>query len=233
MKIAVFFSGRITAWDKCIDTIKKQFTDLYDTDVFLSLDLDEENNDVIEMKKHFNVISCYYEKYNKYLKDIPYKSEETNERKSLSMFYHNFRAMNLILDHVKNTNTHYHAIVKFRADINSKDTFIIQHNLLPNTFYIPNGWSYRGINDQIAYGDISSMTFYCSLYNYILKYVYIEKTIFNPEFLLIFHMNVNNKNIMRFEYSYTLNPNRFNDEYLSYKPVVDKISLLTINTSSE
>jgi hypothetical protein len=231
MKIAVILSGRISAWQKCVDTIKKRFMDIYDTDLFLSLDLEGENDDVKKMKENFNVVSCYYERYTKFLKDIPYKSEETSERKSLSMFYHNFKAMNMILDHIKKNNVTYHAVVKFRADITTDDSFIIQHNITPNTIYIPYGWCYRGINDQIAYGDLRTMTFYCSLYNHIPKYVYIEKTIFNPEFLLMFHINNNNISIIRFPYIYQLHPERFNDENDIYEPIIEKIALIEIESS--
>jgi hypothetical protein len=229
MKVAVILSGRITAWQKCIETLKTRFTDLYDTDLYLSLDLDGETEDIREMKTKFRIISCYYERYTKYLKDIPYKSEETNERKSLSMFYHNFRAMNAILDNMKTTNTTYDVVVKFRADVTSSQPFIIQHNITPNTIYIPYGWCYRGMNDQIAYGDLRTMTFYCNLYNHIPKYVYVEKTIFNPEFLLMFHLNMNNISIIRIPYVYELHPDRFNQDQDDYDPLLNRLPLLDIN----
>lgn len=228
MRIAVILSGRITSWQKCIETLKNKFMNLYDYDLFLSLDIEAETDDISNMKKEFNVIACYCEKYTKFLKDIPYKSEETNERKSLSMFYHNFRAMNSILEYMKNKNVVYDAVVKFRADITSNYAFIIQHNLLSNTIYIPYGWCYRGINDQIAYGDLKSMTHYCSLYNYIPKYVYVEKTIFNPEFLLMFHININNISIIRFPFTYQLHPNRFDSADETYEPFINRIPLLDI-----
>ena len=96
---------------------------IYDTDVFLSLDLESETQDIKDFKAQFNVVNTYYEKYTKYLKDIPFKSEETSERKSLSMFYHNFKAMEMILEHIKNTNVVYDIVVKFRADILSDDIY--------------------------------------------------------------------------------------------------------------
>ena len=224
MKIAVILSGRINKWSDCIDVLKKNFMNIYDTDVFLSLDLESETQDIRDFKAQFNVVNSYYEKYTKYLKDIPFKSEETSERKSLSMFYHNFKAMEMILEHIKTTNTIYDVVVKFRADILSEDLFLIQFNVMPNTYYFPHGWCYRGINDQIAYGDIQSMTYYCSLYHYIIKYVYVDKQIFNPEFLLMYHINLVNANIIRFPYKYKLHPDRMKQD--TYVPQIEKINLM-------
>ena len=75
MKIAVILSGRINKWNECIDVLKKNFMSIYDTDVFLSLDLESETQDIRDFKAQFNVVNTYYEKYTKYLKDIPFKSE--------------------------------------------------------------------------------------------------------------------------------------------------------------
>ena len=231
MKIAVFFSGRITGWKNCINTLKTKFTDVYDTDVFLSLDLKEEDDEVREFKNTFIVVNCYYEQYIKFLKDIPYKSEETSERKSLSMFYHNLSAIKMILAHIKKTDVKYDVIVKFRADISSNDTFLIHHNVTANTVYFPYGFCYRGINDQIGYGDLNSMVIYCGVYNHIPKYVYIDKAIFNPEFLLMYHLNFNNFNIIRFPYNYILHPDRFkNDVEMNNIPIIKKISLLELES---
>lgn len=213
MKIAVFFSGRITGWQMCRESLWHKFMKLYDVDVFISLDMTTPSADVAEFKSEYNVIGEYYEKYNKTLKqNPPYRTEETTERKTLSMFYHNFMAMNLILEHMKKTGTTYDVVVKFRADVSCNELFNIPQHIIPNTIYIPNGNNYRGINDQIAFGPMLPMTIYCSLYNHIPKYVYVEQAIFNPEFLLMFHINHNNINIMRFVYRYNLHPARFDDK---------------------
>lgn len=227
MKIAVLFTGRITGWDKCLQTLKDKFIGLYEqVDVFLSLDMKEPTEEVEEFKKHFNIVSEYYEAYNKCLKDPPpFRSEETRERNTLSMFYHNMMAMNLVLDQMKKGKT-YDVVVKFRADISCDNSFIIPYHIIPNTLYIPNGFNFRGINDQIAFGNLFAMTIYCSIYHHIPKYVYKEQAIFNPEFLLMFHLNLHNLNIMRFPYNYMLHPSRFGEpDKNEYKPVLSMIPL--------
>lgn len=234
MKIAVILSGRITGWQECRSTLKDKFMSLYDTDVFISLDAHGINQDVYEFKKEFNVVAEYYESYNKTLKEPPqFRSEETSERKTLSMFYHNFMGMNLVIDHMKkNPGLKYDVVVKFRADVSSEDVFIIPHHIMTNTLYFPNGSNYRGINDQIAFGNMFSMTLYCSLYNHIPKYLYVEKAIFNPEFLLMFHTNFNNMNIMRFPYKYMLHPARFGKALSTpveeYQPLISRVPLESV-----
>lgn len=224
MKIAVLFTGRITGWKECLETLKTRFIDLYDdVDIFLSLDMKEANDDINEFKKHFNVVSEYYETYNKCLKEPPpFRSEETKERNTLSMFYHNMMAMNKVLDKMKSGKV-YDVIVKFRGDISSTKSFIIPYHIIPNTLYIPNGYNFRGINDQIAFGSVLAMTIYCGIYHHIPKYVYKEQAIFNPEFLLMFHINLHNLNIMRFPYNYNLHPSRFGNN--EYQPIITRVPI--------
>lgn len=236
MKIAVFFSGRITGWQLCREALWHKFMKLYDVDIFISLDMNKPNKDVADFKNEFNVVGEYYELYNKTLKkNPPFRSEETTERTTLAMFYHNFMAMNLIIDHMKKTGMTYDVVVKFRADVSSNDLFIIPQHIMSNTLYIPNGSNFRGINDQIAFGPMLPMTIYCSLYNHVPKYIYVEQAIFNPEFLLMFHINHNNINIMRFEYRYTRHPARFDskndDNEEGYEPVLNRVPIQDVNTS--
>jgi hypothetical protein len=212
MKIAIYFSGRITGYKDCINNLKIKFFNLYECDFFMSLDIEEEDNEIkefiSELYKFTKTIKVHCEKYTKFLKNIPFKSDETRERNSLSMFYHNYKATDMILSYIKDTDIIYDAIVKFRIEVDSNDPFVINHNIQHNTVYIPYGYCYRGINDQIAYGNIQTMTKYASVYHYIQNYVYIRKVIFNPELLLMYHLNDNNMNIIRFPYNYILNKSR-------------------------
>jgi hypothetical protein len=86
--------------------------------------------------------------------------------------------------------------------------FTIDPNILEDTIYIPHGYNYRGVSDRIAYGTLQSMLVYGSLYLSIPNYVFTRHAIFNPEYLLMFHINENNMNMIRFPYKFRLHPLR-------------------------
>jgi hypothetical protein len=209
-KIAVYFSGRITGYEHTIEKMKINFFDNYDCDFFWSIDKEKSDEYHDRLAEILKPKGTYYEKYDRQFSELPLSPCESRQRNTMSMFYHNFYAQKLILDYIKSSSEKYHAIVKFRIDIDSNDSFIIQEQLMPNTLYIPNGSSFRGMNDQIAYGTLASMIIYGTVYMNIPTYIYVKKCFLNSEYLLNFHINENNVNIFRFPYNYELHNARYN-----------------------
>ena len=207
-RIAVFFSGRCDGYEYCIDKLKTTFYDKYHVDFYWSIDEDEETPYYKRFKDLVNPIDTYYQKVDKKIIDVPLSSQETRQRNTLSMFFHNYKCLEMILKHVENTNTCYHAVVRFRAEIDPENDFKIEQTLMENTVYIPHGYNYRGVSDRIAYGNLTSMLVYSSLYMNIPNYVFARHAIFNPEYLLMFHINENNMNLIRFPYTFRLHPMR-------------------------
>lgn len=206
--IAVYFSGRCDGYQYCIKDLKQKFFDNYKIDFFWSIDEEKETPYYEKLKHLLNPIATDYKKVDKKIIDIPISSQETRQRNTLSMFYHNHNCTNMILEHAHKNNISYHCIVRFRIEVVSENDFTIADNLLENTVYIPHGYNYRGVSDRIAYGTVNSMIVYGNLYLHIPNYVFARHAIFNPEYLLMFHINENNMNLIRFPYTFKLHPSR-------------------------
>lgn len=210
MKLAVYFSGRVRGYEHTIDNLKKYFFDKYDIDFFWSVDIQEPDEYHKTLHELLKPKGTYYERYDRLFNELPVSPCECRQRSTLSMFYHNYYCQKLILDYIKASNVEYHAIVKFRIDISSTDVFSMPEYIIPNTVYIPNGNSFRGINDQIAFGSVSTMVVYGTVYPNIPSYIYSKKAFLSSEYLLNFHLNENNVNIFRFPYKYELHNARYN-----------------------
>jgi hypothetical protein len=207
-KIAVYFSGRCNAYDLCLENLKNTFYNYYDIDFFWSIDEDEETPYYAKFKQIMKPKDTNYHRVDKKIVDVVISSLETRQRNTLSMFYHNYRCTQMIENYKTKNNINYYAIVRFRAEIISDNNFILQDNLLDNTIYIPNGYNYRGVSDRIAYGTFNSMKIYGELFIYIANYVFSRYAIYNPEYLVMFHINDKNMNLIRFPYDFKLHPLR-------------------------
>ena len=207
-RIAVYFSGRCNGYEHCYDKLKSLFFDNYDIDFFWSIDEDDETLYYKEMTDLFKPKATNYEKVDQKIINVPLSSLETRQRNTLSMFYHNYYCSMMIYKYIEKTGNKYDAVVRFRPEIDSNSKFAIDNDLMQNTVYIPHGYNYRGVSDRIAYGTVESMLVYSSLYLNITNYVFAKQAIFNPEYLLMFHINENNMNLMRFPYSYKLHAER-------------------------
>jgi hypothetical protein len=203
-KIAVYFSGRCDGYEHCIDKLQEKFYSKYDIDFFWSIDEEEETPYYAELRNLLKPVNVNYKCVDVKVINVPLASSETRQRNTMSMFYHNFYSTQMIIDHSDANNINYHAVVRFRAEIDSDDEFIIEDKLLENTVYIPHGYNYRGVSDRIAYGTLESMSIYGTLYFEIVKYVYARQALFNPEYLVMFHINKNNMSMIRFQYNYKL-----------------------------
>lgn len=207
-RIAVYFSGRCNGYEYCTEKLKKNFYDHFNVDFFWSIDEEEETPYYAELRKLLKPVGVFFAKVDKKVIDVPLSSQETRQRNTLSMFFHNYKCTLMINDYAEKHDINYHAVVRFRAEIDSENKFHIDDKLIENTVYIPHGYNYRGVSDRIAYGTLHSMLVYGSLYLNIANYVFTRHAIFNPEYLLMFHINENNMNLIRFPYTYKLHESR-------------------------
>lgn len=207
-KVAVYFSGRCHGYEHCTERLAERFYNRYDVDFFWSIDEEQETPYYAEFRKLLKPKGVYYEKVDKKIIDVPISSMETRQRNTLSMFFHNYHCGQMIMKYAEASGQRYDAVVRFRAEIDSDADFVIEDSLLEHAVYIPHGYNYRGVSDRIAYGTPESMMVYSSLYVNIPNYVFSKQAIFNPEYLLMFHLNENNMSIVRFPYRFSLHPGR-------------------------
>lgn len=199
MKIAVFFSGRVKGYEKVKDQLHA-----FKCDFYVSCGSHKESYD--NFVKEFNIPNenCFWGPVviPRDFKNLS-KASETKLENCSSMFYHNQKAFELI----KNSKKHYDIIVKYRADINNNSNFLTfkecGREIEENTVYIPKGNDYGGVNDQIAYGSMSSMEKYCKTFDNILK-ICADGHRFHPETLLFRNLEREKVTIARFDYSWNL-----------------------------
>lgn len=208
MKIAIFFSGRIKAYEHTFPHLKS-IIDKYNPTFFTSLNQDSEDEYTKTFCEKFNIKhdQINYEKtiLPDSLKNIDSGSNILN---TYSMFYHNYKAFCLIQKYQTTHNIHFDVVVKYRAEITSSK--ILNFDQIDNDkLYIPKGYNYGGINDQIAYGNFDIMKKYCELGNGNVEKLHLEKkTRYHPETLLDHHLKLSKLIIVRPDFSYNLDGSR-------------------------
>lgn len=210
MKYALFFSGRITAYEDCLDHLI-QFKNNNDVTFFCSLNCAELSEYEHNFFKLLDIKPGQYQysstkaptwiyTLNSYdLFTVPYNA--------FSQISNNNICMNMIELYMKEKNVSFDCIIKYRADILTNRHLSIQH-LLPNTIYIPLGNDHEGINDQIAYGDFNVMKKYASLIDNIQFFCTEKNVAYHPESLLLFNLRYHNINIVRYLFEYDLHSKR-------------------------
>lgn len=205
MKIAVCYSGLIRtfklAYRNHIDTIFKH----YDCDTYFSfwnnighgdvkIRYDFNKNDEIQDKFQQEIIDLCNPKLYEFEDFSNFESRIKNEKlldlnptdfpfckNSLSMHYKIFKCHQLVLS----SNINYDVILRIRPDHHF--TKQIQFKPLEiNTIFtslLPARCSATGINDQVAYGNMDSMTKYSNLFNYWVELSTNKHTCI-PEFIL-------------------------------------------------
>ena len=132
----------------------------------------------------------------------PRKATETNAQHTMSMFYHNMRAFQMI-----ERRNEYDVVIKFRPDIVSPRLPNVGGELEPGCMYVPSGSDHSGLNDQVAYGDMAAMRAYTGVFPAIDAALAPGTSCqLHPESLLAHHMK--GRCVRRFHYSYGLDDRR-------------------------
>ena len=203
LRVAVVFSGRATCYDESYEWFKK-FSDKYAVDFYCSIstELDEHYQrfiDLYKIKKYIfgNKITC---------------ENFTGRTNSVSMFYNLKSAVDLIsLDD-------YDVVLYARADtVCAQDidmSVAAHHPNRDNVVFIPTGFDYGGLNDQMAFGAPKAMFKYSRVFDNIDEYVQTGKigSDVHPETTLKAHVDAVGLMVERFDLNYCLNLKRYEYE---------------------
>jgi hypothetical protein len=219
-RVALFFSGRITTYNKRHEL--KAFIDRNNIDCFASVNSNELDNEFINFFKIKNYYCSEYK--NRLFKDFNLESlqqfiqlkdwynDETNIFTTLSMFFNHKKNGELIEEYETKNGFKYDVIIFYRTDIETNIPYNINNFIYDNKYIaIPSGWDCRdGINGAIASGDNDSMKYYCGIYDNIVNIVR-EISRFHPERLIKEHL-IRNKSfsIIRYDYNFIYDKDRFN-----------------------
>jgi hypothetical protein len=224
LEIAVYFSGRVFNSDffKTIESLK--YNDTYTIKFFASINENEEDIDPCSdlFLKEIDAI-VNYEKLDINITD-PYlkfpKRPESNIYNTLSMFYHNKKAFELIEKYQTDNKMYFNFIVKYRGDIITDNNIIsvIDKNFIENNYIIELNKLYlpsfsmavdNNYNDQFCFGDYKSMKYYSECIDKIYEYLSKDKVIINPEIILTHHIKKNKyMSLCFFDFNYSLSPSR-------------------------
>lgn len=195
LSAAVCLVGRIRGYTSNFENFRERMSDLARThDIHFFVSLNAERDDYhIEFEECLRGIGknvrIHYSLYTD-----PIFPEKLG---MCSMFYNQQRCGEMI----RESNVQFDVVIKYRTEIHSGTPFEIKYPLQPNTVYVPEGFDYGGLNDQMAYGDAESMHVYSELYNSLKDYN-DAKVYIHPETLLKYHMQSRNINVIRFRYPY-------------------------------
>ena len=205
LRVAVVFSGRATCYDESYAWFKN-FSDKYAVDFYCSIstELDE------YYQKFLDLYNIEKYKFENMPTDIVFEGD--NHRNRMSMFYNLQSAVDLIpLDD-------YDIVLYSRADIVcSQDldlSIAMHHPDRDNVVFIPSGFDYGGVNDQMAFGTSIAMFKYSRVFDNIddyIKKLYIKVDV-HPETTLETHINASELRAERFDLNYSLNPKRYDYE---------------------
>lgn len=224
LNIAVYFSGRVFNSDffKTIESLT--YNDIYTIKFFASINENKEDIDSCSdlFLKEIDAI-VNYEKLDINISE-PYlmfrKRPESNIYNTISMFYHNKKAFELIEKYQTDNNIIFNFIVKYRGDIITDDNIIsvINKTIIDNKYiielnklYLPSySMAVAGnYNDQFCFGDYKSMKYYAECVDKIYEYLSKDKVIINPEIILTHHIKKNkDMSLCFFDFNYTLSPSR-------------------------
>jgi hypothetical protein len=219
MKIAILISGRIHKYKEHYENIKQMIIQHHEVDFFLSHspELNENIEEFIEIyqPKCINNDELLFSKDYSKIQLHPL----TNIHNFMSMVYNRNRVFHLMEKYVfENNIPMYDLILSFRIEClslhmldfetilqtNAKDNETNDDiNINDNTVFVPNGYDWGGLNDQLAFGNYKTMKIYMNLYNDIWTLMK-EQPNFGPETILLGHLIKNNVNISRFPFSYHL-----------------------------
>ena len=239
LKVAILFSGRVKAYEYCLDDINK-LRAKYSPTFFCSLNKKEYSPYIKKFSETFNIGS---EQLNLEPTITPGWLEKIdvhpwNKRYNVySTLYHNYKAFELLTKYQIKHKMKFDLILLYRAD-SQCNTPDILHLERPddNTIYIPSltnitnnmssgnfhpeKWDRKyGIHCVMAYGNYESMNVYCNAVNEIQELHKKYNIAIHHEGILFIHLINKNIGLKQFKLNIILHPNRHkhNNNYDIYK----------------
>lgn len=206
MRIAVLIYGRLDECAKSYDNIVNSIGNEHTIDFFMSSD--NSNQELLESFINLYKPILYTNNKIHYtcgdLGRYPGKRDETNIHNMTCHFINKQRVYMLLENFVEKTSTKYDTVLSIRVDLIFHEKFVFGNE--ENTIYIPSGYDFvdNGINDQVAYGNMSVMEKYMSIFKNVIHLLNTRKSIPHPESLTLANIIFNNLKICRFNLSYNL-----------------------------
>lgn len=222
MKIALLLPGQFRNVAETYPYTKGRILDRYNPDIFISTwnysreiknSLRGETVDLVDSLNQEEVIGIFKPKKvtsqdftdpyiqqkvlraNLYLEKAP-TTGEINGVSVFSMWYKIWDCLNLMLSYEAENGIKYDYVIKSRFDLKF-------HSNLPlpgisSDILIPPGYDWRGgINDLFAFGSRESMIYYCSMFNFMERYISENNIFFHSETLLKHHLTISQYKITR------------------------------------
>lgn len=228
MKVALQISGELRSFKSYYTNYKQQILDNVKPDIFLStwnnlLHQRIPNEGTLkEYVDLYNPIAYEYENFcDKYLnssginnvinivKNKPKIHTYRDCKNIIYMFYKRFRCNKIFEEYCNLNNKQYDVVIVTRTDLIFCEPLLIEQvKLAKNQLLIPMGADFEnGICDIFVMGPPDLINVYCSLYNYIEKYVE-KNTMFHPEHLLKYHLEDNGIPFKRNSFHIQINTRR-------------------------
>ncbi len=185
MKLAVFLSGRITRYEDCIMPILEQCP--YDVDLFISINSVEcEYNTNMKHNLQKWLRDCCIEPFSmpvpwnhNHPHNYGYQRIDTTyiPYNQMSMFYNDYKCIQMIETYSRNHNVHYDCVMKLRADMfafewpdlsDVKEDEECLYSVVPQMSFISHGlFPVEIVSDAWVWGTMNTMRIYCNTYEFV------------------------------------------------------------------
>jgi hypothetical protein len=202
MKIAVLIYGRLNKCAEHYNNILNSIGMEHSIDFFLSSD--NSDSELLHKFIHFYKPVAYTNEiiyYNFQLESYNGKAGETNINNMTRHFINKKRVFDLLKEYCEKTKVKYDIIISLRVDLVINSKFIFD-NIKDNTIYTPNCYDWRGLNDQIAYGNMYVMEKYMCIIDNCINLLSEKKCIAHPESLTLQNIIYHDIEMSKFELDY-------------------------------
>ena len=203
LKLAILLTGRITNKPKYYENMIENLAQGRHEDVDFYICYQKNSNpEYIEyVKKKYNPIKIKEndEEFDHSLVNKDYATITPVDRPYNAMS--SFRSRKLAMDMLKETSKKYDAIIWTRMDIlfhSSVPYDLVLPKINQNILCFPDGKDFHGINDELVIGNEKTMEIYASVFDRAEDYLKTEKSKFNPEQLVLTHLNENKMEYYKF-----------------------------------
>ena len=205
LRLAILIVGRIYNYKDAYPNIMENIVQGNIADFFLSYS-PELNEDLEDFRRIFQPKILNNDPHD--IKEINQAYQHTNRENVIKMFYNRQRILNDFKKYMADNNVTYDLIISYRVDTIAfeKLDYTMFKELDTNTIYIPRDfdWSRIGTCDQMAFGNLSVMEKYMSVYNDIDRYLGVEGTRIHGEELVYRCLAMNNIHTVRFALKHRL-----------------------------
>jgi hypothetical protein len=207
INVAVLVYGRLKKANDSFLHIKNSLDQYKNVDYFMSSD-NANTDDLNNFIKTYNpkAFDNTPKNITNELKIYP-RSRLANLNNMLKHFLNKLTVFNLCEDYYLKNNIKYDVILSIRCDIYNVSKFNF-NKIIDNHIYVPIIHNYFGMNDQIAYGNITVMKHYMTIFNNLHTLIIKQKCAVHPETLTLRNLSLKSIHINKIDIFYILYQNR-------------------------